>query len=325
MGAKAFLAELRRRGVFKVATTYLVTGWLVTEAVGFLFQNFGAPPWVLKVFTILVAIGFLVACLVAWGFDRTPGGLRAAHYESPGVPSRGDPFIAAILLLTVVLVAVSLAQPWRTSGAPALTSTGTPVVVIMDTLAPRGIYDEDTRESGATNADVLNEVLRDLPVVIHKELVGATWDREDQLVKQGPALVMVHRSALFHSMNQELGFGYPGEPDFDEVRARRLYEISDNKLGAILGFIARNNGATRFLIYSRGTGGGWDDEQYRLDWVARLEGRFPSLQGRVTTVAIPGGVSEGSLHDEKTRQMFRQRVQSQLGISGTFTGAGTNR
>lgn len=322
---RAFLAELRRRGVFKVATTYLVTGWLVTEAVGFLFQNFGAPSWVLKVFTILVAVGFLVACLVAWGFDRTPDGLRAARYDTPGLPSRSDPVIAAILLLTLAVVAASLVRPWRTPSPGPSPRAGAPVIVIMDTLAPRGIYDEDTRQSGATNADVLNEVLRDLPVAIHKELIGATWDREDQLLKQQPALVMIHRSALFHSMNQEFGFGYPGEPGFDEVRARRLYEIADNKLGGILGFIGRSNGATRFLVYSRGTGGGWDDEQYRLDWVASLEGRFPSLQGRVTTLAIPGGVGEGSLHDEKTRQMFRQRVQALLGLTSTFDQAGSGR
>jgi hypothetical protein len=34
----------------------------------------------------------------------------------------------------------------------------------------------------------------------------------------------------------------------------------------------------------------------------------------VTTVAIPGGVSHGSLHDVKTRQLFRQRVQTLLGL-----------
>jgi len=48
--------------------------------------------------------------------------------------------------------------------------------------------------------------------------------------------------------------------------------------------------------------------------VEQLEGRFPSLKGRVTTLAVPGGVATGSLHDEKTRQLFRQRVRVLLAL-----------
>ena len=186
----------------------------------------------------------------------------------------------------------------------------------MDTPAPHGVYERSTRDKSGTNADDLNEVLRDLPVVIHKETIGATWDREDQILKQDPRLILIHRSAFFHSMNQELGFGYPGESaSFDEARFRQLYEIADNKLAALLGFIGQENSATVFVVYSRGTGGGWSDDQYRADWVRALEGRFPSLKGRVTTINVPGGADGGSFHDEGTRQLFLQHVQTLLGLA----------
>jgi hypothetical protein len=186
----------------------------------------------------------------------------------------------------------------------------------MDTPAAHGVYERSTRDKSGTNADDLNEVLRDLPVVIHKETIGATWDREVQILKQHPSLILIHRSAFFHSMNQELGFGYPGDSaDFDEARFRQLYEIADNKLAALLGFIGQQSPSTVFLVYSRGTGGGWSDDQYRADWVGALAGRFPSLKGRVTTINVPGGPDGGSFDDEGTRQLFLRQVQTLLGLA----------
>jgi hypothetical protein len=38
-----------------------------------------------------------------------------------------------------------------------------PVVVLMDTTADRGVYDEENRGKGVTNAEELKRVLRDLP------------------------------------------------------------------------------------------------------------------------------------------------------------------
>ena len=196
-----------------------------------------------------------------------------------------------------------------------------PVVVVMDTAAPRGVYDQDVRDAGGTNADTLTEALRDLPVLLQKETVGATWAREDQVLKETPSLVLIHRSSFFHAMNQEFGFGYPDDATgFDEARARRLYEIADNKLVATLGFIGQSSPATAFVVYSRGTGGGWDDDQYRADWVRNAEGRFPVLKGRVTTVLVPGGPRAGSFEDATTRELFRQRVRDVLKLPTDGSG-----
>jgi TolB-like protein len=76
MSIRGFLAELRYRGVFKVAAVYIAVAWLALQGLSLLFQNFGAPDWVLKVTTTFVLVGFPVACLMAWGFDITPEGVR---------------------------------------------------------------------------------------------------------------------------------------------------------------------------------------------------------------------------------------------------------
>jgi hypothetical protein len=330
-----------------VATVYLASGVLVLEGGSELLHNFEAPHWVLKVFSALVVFGFPIACTMAWGFEFKDGSVRPAppmNPDAPAMPGRADAFLAGLLLLVLGLLAVLVVQQWRrpAAAAPATVAatqtkpvaaaqTATnqaessqtaadprvpPIVVIMDTAASHGVYERGTRDKSGTNADDLNEVLRDLPVVIHKETIGATWDREDQVLKQQPDLILIHRSAFFHSMNQELGFGYPGESaNFDEARFRQLYEIADNKLAALLGFIGQESPSTVFLVYSRGTGGGWSEDQYRADWVKALAGRFPSLKGRVTTINVPGGPDGGSFHDEGTRQLFLQQVQRLLGLA----------
>jgi len=76
MSLRGVLAELRQRGVLKVAAAYAAIGWVALQGLSLLFQSFDAPGWVIKVVTTLVILGFPVACLMAWGFDITPEGVR---------------------------------------------------------------------------------------------------------------------------------------------------------------------------------------------------------------------------------------------------------
>jgi TolB-like protein/Tfp pilus assembly protein PilF len=69
-------AELRRRKVFRVAAAYAVVAWLLLQIADVLFENFGAPGWVFKSFTVLLVLGFPLAVVLAWVFDLTPEGVR---------------------------------------------------------------------------------------------------------------------------------------------------------------------------------------------------------------------------------------------------------
>ena len=190
-----------------------------------------------------------------------------------------------------------------------------PVVFLMDTLAPRGVYDPETLHNSGTNADDLNDLLRDLPVVLHKETLGSTWDREDQILKQRPDLIVIHRSALFHSINLELGFGYPPFDDPEhQARVERIYELVDGKLMAFFGYVALGDPQTKFLVYSRGHGGQWPEED-RSAWVVDVEGRFPQLEGRLFTMKVPVGPDGASFRDPVTGGMIRERVVSLLDLS----------
>ncbi len=187
-----------------------------------------------------------------------------------------------------------------------------PVVLLMDTLAVRGVYDQATVTRSETNADELARVLADLPIDIHKETLGSDWGREHQIARRNPTLVMIHRSAFFHAMNAEFGFSYENEAGYDERRWRLLYNAADNKLIAFLGFVGVENPDTQFLIYSRGTGGGWSDQDFRDRWQANAERRFPFLKGRVFTMPVPGGVIAGSFTTPEAMEFVRETVSQMI-------------
>src|SRR5437899_532520 len=76
MNARNFLAELKRRNVYKVAVAYAVVGWLVIQVSSTVLPTFHAPEWVVQTLVVLVAIGFPIALVIAWAFELTPEGLK---------------------------------------------------------------------------------------------------------------------------------------------------------------------------------------------------------------------------------------------------------
>ena len=75
-GGMSLVAELKRRNVFKVGAAYLVVAWLAVQAASIGFPAFDAPPWAMRVFILVVALGFPLAVVLAWVFDITPEGVR---------------------------------------------------------------------------------------------------------------------------------------------------------------------------------------------------------------------------------------------------------
>jgi TolB-like protein/Flp pilus assembly protein TadD len=71
-----FFAELKRRNVYKVAVAYAVVAWLLIQAASIFFPAFDAPPWVMKIFIIVIIFGFPVALIFSWAFEITPEGIK---------------------------------------------------------------------------------------------------------------------------------------------------------------------------------------------------------------------------------------------------------
>ena len=74
--AGALWAELIRRRVVRVVVLYAVAGWIVIEVASTVLPNLGLPDWTVKLVTILVVLGFVLAIMLAWAFDIGPGGVH---------------------------------------------------------------------------------------------------------------------------------------------------------------------------------------------------------------------------------------------------------
>jgi TolB-like protein/Flp pilus assembly protein TadD len=83
--AGRWLAELKRRKVFRVAVVYLVVAWLVVQVASTTFGPMGLPPWTLKLVITLAALGFPLACALAWAFDVTPQGIQRTQAAAPAL------------------------------------------------------------------------------------------------------------------------------------------------------------------------------------------------------------------------------------------------
>jgi TolB-like protein/Tfp pilus assembly protein PilF len=108
MNAKpSFLAELKRRNVYKVAIAYAVIAWLLIQAGSILFPTFEAPGWVMKVFVTIVAAGFPIALVIAWAFEMTPEGMKRTENLSPNeqIPQWSAQKFALLIFSVAILAA----------------------------------------------------------------------------------------------------------------------------------------------------------------------------------------------------------------------------
>ena len=84
--AGRWFAELKRRKVFRVAAVYLVVAWLLVQVAGTTFEPMGLPPWTLKLVITLAALGFPLACALAWAFDVTAKGIERTPHWPRSIP-----------------------------------------------------------------------------------------------------------------------------------------------------------------------------------------------------------------------------------------------
>jgi len=83
MRIENFFAELKRRNVYKVAVAYAVVAWLVIQAASIFLPAFDAPPWVMKIFIIVIIFGFPIALALSWAFEITPEGIKLESEIEP--------------------------------------------------------------------------------------------------------------------------------------------------------------------------------------------------------------------------------------------------
>jgi len=101
-----FLAELKRRNVYKVAVAYAVVAWLLIQAASIFLPTFDAPQWVMKVFILVIIFGFPVVLILSWAFEITPEGIKLESEISPNESMKRRTG-RKIVGITIVLAAIA--------------------------------------------------------------------------------------------------------------------------------------------------------------------------------------------------------------------------
>lgn len=201
----------------------------------------------------------------------------------------GNPWLRRAAIAGILALAAGGAW-WKLAPARA----GLPVVVLMDSTHADRVYDDTTRANGGSNADDITDALRGLPITCLKEGTNTRWHREAEILKEDPALIVIHRSAF-------CAFPQNSPPDH--------FEFMNDKLVAFLGYVAAQNARTRFIVYSRGS---WEDALVAAKWREDVAHRFPALAGRVETWRVP--LDRRTFRHPVTAQEMRDSVSKQLGL-----------
>jgi len=102
-----FLAELKRRNVYKVAVAYIVGGWALSEGISQVFPVFDVPNGIIRLIVILIIAGLPVALVLAWMFEITPEGIKRTA-TADAMPASAKPKKYVWLYVVVIGAVVSI-------------------------------------------------------------------------------------------------------------------------------------------------------------------------------------------------------------------------
>jgi TolB-like protein/Flp pilus assembly protein TadD len=108
----SFFTELKRRNVFKVGVAYIIVAWLLIQVADTLLPTFGAPDWVMPVFSAIILLGLPLAVILAWAFELTPEGVKptsavnADESITQGTGQRLNLIIIGVMALAIAFLVI---------------------------------------------------------------------------------------------------------------------------------------------------------------------------------------------------------------------------
>ena len=114
---RKFLAELKRRNVYRAAVGYAAVAWLLIQVATQTLPFFGAPTWMVRVIIVVLLAGFPFALGWAWMFELTSTGIvrsdeMPAETEANRLTGRQIDFIIiAVLVLAVGVLLFDRMRP----------------------------------------------------------------------------------------------------------------------------------------------------------------------------------------------------------------------
>ncbi|MFQ5529851.1 MAG: hypothetical protein ACE5FP_05815 [Gemmatimonadota bacterium] len=275
----SLLRQLRERKLVQWALAYLGGAWLVLQVFDVFVDMSSISAADRLGVSVLLALGFLICLVLAW-----------YHGEKGAQRVSGPELLIIALLLGIAGSAVAFFTGAENTDsiARAVRADGEmPLVVMMDSHHPRRVYDEQTVASGGTNADVVSDILLDLPIIRQREPVSPAWHRDEDILGFRPDLIIIHYSAF--------------RQEYDEGPRTRLRLFIE--------FFAGTD--TEFLVYGR-RDGSWLRE--RMDEL--LRGLDSEHAGLLERVHVFGLLDYGarSWKDPATATPLKLRVKEILDL-----------
>ncbi|MDB5969526.1 MAG: tetratricopeptide repeat protein [Hydrocarboniphaga sp.] len=128
----SFLAELRRRNVYKVGAMYAVAGWLLVQVVTQVFPIFDISALAQRIIVLVIVAGFPVALVLSWIYELTPQGIvKTDEVAADASITRHtgqqlNRAIIGVLLLAVLVLLARLLWPQATPTAAVDPALATP-------------------------------------------------------------------------------------------------------------------------------------------------------------------------------------------------------
>ncbi len=116
-GFGLFLAELKRRHVWRAAIAYAAGSFVLLQLAEIVLPAFEAPDWALRLLVVVTLLGFPIALVLAWVYEITPQGIRRTQDVEDGARQvqRPDGLLPRLSLLVVTLVTVAALGWWMVS------------------------------------------------------------------------------------------------------------------------------------------------------------------------------------------------------------------
>lgn len=106
-----FWPELKRRNIFRVATVYLIVGWIIIQIGDAVFEPLDLPNWALTLLILMVVLGFPLALILAWAYEMSPQGMVSTSSqeskENPYSKSRRKPLTSNLMIGILIILVVA--------------------------------------------------------------------------------------------------------------------------------------------------------------------------------------------------------------------------
>lgn len=147
--------ELQRRKVIRVASVYLVASWLLLQIAATIAPILSLPSWFEKLVFALLALGFPIALIFAWVFERTPDGVKR---DTGSTATRGGNVVDYAALSVIALGGILLF--WSYIGKAPATSPILDASVAVLPFANLNNDEENAPFVAGIHSDLITQLAR---------------------------------------------------------------------------------------------------------------------------------------------------------------------